>query len=351
MINVTGSSMMGFSKSRLSHISILLIDPDKELSLVIKKVLKSLGFSSIHVARDGQSALHLMQKDAIDLVITDWDMAPMSGIDFINHVRASDSSPNPFVPIIMLTGHAKREHVEKARDTGITEFMVKPFTTKALCERIILVIDHPRNFVMSPTYKGPDRRRKSLEIDARSNRRQAEETEILSTHDRESVRNASAAKEVFMLGADFSLQEKIGGLVSARELFSEANIIEAQRIITHSRGKFLEWVVGDLSELEQAYAQLEREQNRQSIEVMAEAALRVKSRAGTFGYDLASQVAELLNDITLGVTQVDEKHLLAIRKHIDVMYVIFQRNILGGGGALGKDLMDSLNHLTQKYRD
>ena len=125
-MRVKGSYMAGFSKSRLSHIGILLIDPDRELSLIIKKVLKTLGFNTIHIARDGQSALNLMKKDVIDLVITDWDMTPMSGIEFIKNVRRSEDSPNPFVPIILLTGHAKRSHVETARDVGITEFMVKP---------------------------------------------------------------------------------------------------------------------------------------------------------------------------------------------------------------------------------
>jgi CheY-like chemotaxis protein len=334
-MRVTGSSMAAFSKSRLANISILLIDPDKELSLLIRKVLKALGFSTVHVSRDGSAALQLMKKETVDIIITDWDMAPMSGIEFISHVRNSEESPNPFVPIIMLTGHAKRKHVETARDKGITEFMVKPFTTKALCDRIILVIDHPRNFIMSPAYRGPDRRRRMVDTGEKIERRQREDV---------------AGDNLYMLDVDYSLREKLGGSVSARDLFSEENVKEAQRVINNSRGKFLEWVVGDLSELEEVYRALEVSPEEHNVLAMANAAMRVKGRAGTFGYDLASHVAESLNDITRGSSYADPKRLIAVRKHIDVLYVIFQRNILGGGGAVGKDLMDSLEILSQKYR-
>ena len=335
-MRITGSTMAGFSNSRLSYISIVLIDPDKELSLILKKVLKALGFSTVHVVRDGSAALQLMLKETIDIIITDWDMTPMNGIEFLSRVRTSDESPNAFVPIIMLTGYAKRSHVEVARDKGITEFMVKPFTTKALCERIILVIDHPRNFVLSPTYRGPDRRRRMLEFGRDADRRQSE--------------RGATEEDVFMLDVDYSLRNKLGGSLSATELFSEENIREAQRIITHSRGKFLEWVVGDLSELEDGYRRIEAAPDEEEITHFASAALKVKSRAGTFGYDLASQVADSLCDITHGVEHADAKRLIAIRKHIDVLYVIFQRNILGSGGAMGKDLMDSLDVLSAKYK-
>jgi CheY-like chemotaxis protein len=334
-MRVTGSTMAAFSKSRLASISILLIDPDKELSLLIRKVLKALGFSTVHVARDGSSALQLMKKEEIDIVITDWDMTPMSGIEFLSHVRNHDESPNPFVPIIMLTGHAKRKHVEIARDKGITEFMVKPFTTKALCDRIILVIDHPRNFIMSPGYRGPDRRRRTVDTGETVDRRQTDD---------------AAGDNLYMLDVDYTLKDKLGANTSARELFSEASVKEAQRVISNSRGKFLEWVVGDLSELEEAYRALEASPEEHNVLAMANAAMRVKGRAGTFGYDLASQVAESLNDITRGSSYADPKRLIAVRKHIDVLYVIFQRNILGGGGAVGKDLMDSLEILSKKYR-
>jgi CheY-like chemotaxis protein len=334
-MRVTGSTMAAFSKSRLANISILLIDPDKELSLLIRKVLKSLGFSTVHVARDGSSALQLMRKEMIDIIITDWDMSPMSGIEFLSHVRNDENSPNSFVPIIMLTGHAKRKHVEIARDKGITEFMVKPFTTKALCERIILVIDHPRNFVMSPNYRGPDRRRRLLDAGEHGDRRQSEE---------------KSNDNLYVLDVDYSLKEKLGGSISARDLFSQENVKEAQRIINDSRGKFLQWVVGDLSELEEAYRALEVSPEEHNVLLMANAAMRVKGRAGTFGYDLASQVADSLNDITRGTSYADPKRLIAVRKHIDVLYVIFQRNILGSGGAVGKDLMESLEILSQKYR-
>lgn len=341
--------MAGTSTSRLSGVNILLIDPDRELSMIIRKILKSLGFSTIHIAKDGSAALQLMRKNLIDLIITDWEMSPMSGIEFINYVRAEEDSPNPFVPIIMLTGHARRPYVEKARDTGITEFMVKPFTARQLCERIIQVIDNPRHFIVSPNYKGPDRRRKKVPFDASEDRRKYDKRTNIICYKKEDVHKAKKEKDVFMVDVDTSLRKKIGGFVTARELFSEENIKEAQRIIFESRASFLDWIIEDLSELEEAYKGLQVK-NLAGMNMLAEASMRVKGRAGTFGYDLASQVADSLSDVANPEYMSDDRFLQVVRKHIDSMYVIIQRDIVGDGGAIGRELMSSLNHICTRYR-
>jgi DNA-binding response OmpR family regulator len=68
---------------------------------------------------------------------------------------------NTYIPIIMLTGKAERADVEAARDVGVTEFLVKPFSAKSLYERLVLVIENPRSFIISQTYVGPERRRRT----------------------------------------------------------------------------------------------------------------------------------------------------------------------------------------------
>jgi len=95
----------------------------------------------------------------VDMIITDWRMSPMDGINFIKYLRTHEDSPNRFIPIIMLTGNVEREHVETARDVGINEFVIKPFSAKTLCDRITLLIDNPRSFIMTGQFIGPDRRR------------------------------------------------------------------------------------------------------------------------------------------------------------------------------------------------
>jgi DNA-binding response OmpR family regulator len=81
---------------------------------------------------------------------------------FIRAVRALESSAR-YMPLIMLTGHADLKHLYEARDAGVTEFLCKPVTARAILNRLNAVIMEPRPFMMSETYFGPDRRRTQLE--------------------------------------------------------------------------------------------------------------------------------------------------------------------------------------------
>jgi DNA-binding response OmpR family regulator len=87
-------------------------------------------------------------------------MFPLDGVEFTRMVRNAPDSRNPYLPIIMMTGHSERYRVMDARDAGVTEFVAKPLTAKAVLERIHAVIYRPRPFVRTAEYFGPDRRRK-----------------------------------------------------------------------------------------------------------------------------------------------------------------------------------------------
>jgi DNA-binding response OmpR family regulator len=87
-------------------------------------------------------------------------MFPLDGVEFTRLVRTSPDSPNPFLPIIMMTGHSERSRVYEARDAGVTEFIVKPITAKAVLDRLNAVIMRPRPFIKADGYIGPCRRRR-----------------------------------------------------------------------------------------------------------------------------------------------------------------------------------------------
>jgi DNA-binding response OmpR family regulator len=74
-------------------------------------------------------------------------------------IRQPGANANPYVPIIMLTGHSEKKRVIAARDAGITEFLAKPISAKALYQRILNIVVNPRPFIKTKTYFGPDRRR------------------------------------------------------------------------------------------------------------------------------------------------------------------------------------------------
>lgn len=110
-------------------------------------------------AADGAAALEILREHPVDLVIVDFNMFPLDGVEFTRLVRNSPDSANPYLPIIMMTGHSEKSRVYEARDAGVTEFVVKPITAKAILDRIQAVIFRPRPYVKTDGYFGPDRRR------------------------------------------------------------------------------------------------------------------------------------------------------------------------------------------------
>lgn len=146
----------------LEQLSFLLVDDNEFMRSVIRSMLKSLGCRHVMEARDGTEGLKRLQVFPADVVICDWEMAPMDGIEFTRRVRGDKQNPSRFIPIIMLSGHADVARVKAARDAGVHEFLVKPIKPKAFYDRLSDMIDKPRKFVSCETYFGPDRvRRKS----------------------------------------------------------------------------------------------------------------------------------------------------------------------------------------------
>ena len=145
--------------SALARLTVLVVDDNKSMRTLTAAVLTGLGIRHVLEADDGHAALKLLKTYDVDLAIVDFKMAPMDGIAFTNLVRTSPDTASPYLPIVMLTGHGDKARVTRARDAGVTEFMVKPITAKALTQRIQAMILKPRPFLKLDDYFGPDRRR------------------------------------------------------------------------------------------------------------------------------------------------------------------------------------------------
>ena len=131
----------------LSHLKLLLVEDNPHMRTLIKEVLHAFGIRNIEQADDGAAAFERLKKYEADVVVIDWMMDRIDGIEFTQMVRMAPDSPNPFVPIIMLTGYTETQRVLEARDRGVTEFMAKPVSAKALYDRLVAVIERPRSFV------------------------------------------------------------------------------------------------------------------------------------------------------------------------------------------------------------
>lgn len=155
----------------LASLSVLIIDDSAHMRHLIKSIVTALGMRNIGEAENGKRGLSILKDFQPDFIICDWSMEPMNGIEFTKQIRLTDGSPNPYVPIIMLTAHAEINRVIIARDAGVNEFLAKPVSVANLYQRIRAIIEHPRQFVRTPDYFGPDRRRRADPLYAGSERR------------------------------------------------------------------------------------------------------------------------------------------------------------------------------------
>ena len=148
--------MAGYQFDRLR---VLVVDDNTHMRTLVARLLNAFGIKNIYEAGSAEQAWAVLQDTPCDVAFLDWVMPGLSGLELTERIRSAPDSPNPFLPIIVLTGHTSVEHVSKARDVGINEFLAKPVSAKALLSRLVAVIDHPRPFVRSRSYFGPCRRR------------------------------------------------------------------------------------------------------------------------------------------------------------------------------------------------
>ena len=140
---------------RLSMARILIVDDDHYMRKVVRTMLTAMGVRFIHESGDGESGLKAIGEFNPDVVIVDWEMPGVDGLEFTRAVRSPGEFPKPDVPIILLTGHADRWRVIEAARIGVHEYLLKPVSTKALMDRLAAVLLKPRQMVQMDGYYGP----------------------------------------------------------------------------------------------------------------------------------------------------------------------------------------------------
>lgn len=165
---------------QLHTVKILIVEDMHAMLTLTKSLLSIFGFQQLITAKDGEEGFEAVKKHDPDVVITDWLMEPKDGLEMISEIRKNPLSPNPYVPVILMTGYSDIKRVESARDMGVTEFLVKPYTARDLYSRIVQIIEKPRQFVDAGEFFGPDRRRKKGVGYSGPHRRQADEDEDMS---------------------------------------------------------------------------------------------------------------------------------------------------------------------------
>ena len=144
----------------LTGLSILVVEENQFMQQLLGRIFQEFGIRSVKRATTTTEAFKDFENASFDLVFTNW--APsLDALEFLHHVRHRDESPDPFVPINVVSAHSEKRFVLNARDSGMTEFLVNPISPRTLYDRICNVIENDRPFVEAPEYFGPARRRRN----------------------------------------------------------------------------------------------------------------------------------------------------------------------------------------------
>ena len=120
------------------NMPILIVDDYKTMLRIIRNLLKQLGFDNVDEATDGSAALQKLREGKYNLVISDWNMEPMTGIQLLKEVRADSNLKS--LPFIMITAESKTENVVIAKEAGVSIFIVKPFNAATLKSKLVGVL-------------------------------------------------------------------------------------------------------------------------------------------------------------------------------------------------------------------
>ncbi|MEJ0009175.1 MAG: response regulator [Alphaproteobacteria bacterium] len=220
------------SRERFGNVRVLVADRDIRTATLVQRVLFSFGFAKIDVTNSGDVALEKLRTEPYDLIVTEWQIQPMTGIDLVRAIRRAkaDERLRRDIPIIMLTARGDKETVTAARDAGITEFLVKPFSAATISNRLVQVIDNPRIFVEAGEYSGPCRRRRADPPPGMQERRGKRAGSATISPPNEAIRDRLS--------------------VPAAELLTEGTVTRAQDALLAAEGDFLAWAKDDIARLE-----------------------------------------------------------------------------------------------------
>lgn len=320
---------------RLAKMQVLVVDSNPRAAQLLRALLHVFGIKRVDSVTTAPEALQALRSHRIDLLITEQALEPMTGTELVRTIRHAHDDPliRHDLPIIMLSAHSAIGEVVTSRDAGITEFVAKPFSSATLAARLIEIIDNPRAFVETPDYIGPSRRReRELPPEAKDRRN----PDIF-------------LPDVHISRPNRTLIEMIGP-TPGNEIISPQIILEGHDALMKSEKQYVDWVKKDLISLDQAYDALAANPGDfLARKRLLKAAYTIKSEAGTFGYHIATTVADQMINYLRDHDTLSVNSLVVARKQIDTITTVFAHQVKDADSPVGLELIDSLNKLVQKF--
>lgn len=348
------------------QLKILLIDDNIFIRNLISNCLGIMGFRGMRGFSSGIQAIEYVklpeesdsqlvaETGQVDMIISDLIMPELNGMQLLQWVRTNKDSPNRFMPFIMISGAADQDKVHAARDAGANEFISKPFTIGSIFTRIQAVIDRPRQFVATRTYFGPDRRRVKVKIpeDGPKDRRRPDEKHAHIVYSADKVQRQAKGSDTYLFKLPNVLKQKMG-LLHAREPFvmPEDVLTEAEEKLEREAEGFLDWAKSYLDQLSERVSEAKSDVANRATHLaeVNRIAHELRGQGGTFGYPLITLFGKSLYETTEYPCREDDANIQICIAHIDTIRAVIREKIEGDGGAIGRELLMSLNKAIAKY--
>lgn len=172
-------SVTAMAIEEITKRGVLVADSSAHMASLVAVMLRGLGRKDIREAYDASKAMTELKRRVFDVVIIDDTLDGMDGVAFTRKLRAMTDCQNRLVPIIMMSAAPDAKRIAEARDAGVTEFLRKPFAANHLQSRLANIEANPRGFIEAAEYRGPDRRRKVVDVGDKD-RRDSEKMQKLS---------------------------------------------------------------------------------------------------------------------------------------------------------------------------
>jgi len=334
----------------LRHFSVLVADDSASSRMLMSTTLHDIGVGIVNTASNGVAAIEHLRHSAtcpitsqtppVDLLITEWDMAPVGGMMLINWVRRHMASPDRFMRTMIMSGELDAEKVERARGVGANAVFAKPYSINSLRQHIVNVMFDNPPFFKSNTYFGPDRRRHTPEIVLDERRRvQKPYGEVLGTGENPDV-------------GCFDLPHYVSEIALGRPR-ERLNLEErdgAHRTLSHHSEEYTDWVRGDVEVLRLAFrlADENPEMRARNMSLMGNLIHRLEREGALMGYPLVSAFAHTLATAIKTDARLWRQTAEVFDAALSGLDTVVRQNVHGDGGPVGKALSGSLRRLNQR---
>ncbi len=228
--------------------AVLVVEDHDASRRLILELLRGAGFENLTFARDADEAIAQMQGHDPDVLLLDWGLPGKTGIELVREIRAAAHAPdprfaNPQVPIVMITARQRARDVTAARNAGINEFVIKPFSTSSLLKALASALTHKRQFIASLDYTGPDRRRRKAESYPGLLRRNEDVEQTAEAHSRNMFRESLTVE----LNAVRAMMNARGGLDRPTMTHMVEKLLAAERRAHNFRLSLIEQATRSLN--------------------------------------------------------------------------------------------------------